>query len=209
MDGTLIDSREAVLGSFKHVLERHGLAYDEKTASSHVGKLLEHTYEAMAPKHDAKALSELHRNWQIANKHLFKGFEGLNDFLNSLKKKGLKIGAYTSANRIRTEVMLEIVGGREFFNAMVCGDEVTHPKPHREGVEKVAKMLGVDKDEVVFVGDSEHDILSGKNAGVITIGVTHGFGTKEALEEAGADHIVNNLRELQKVIESLMLDNGK
>ena len=54
-----------------------------------------------------------------------------------------------------------------------------------------------------MVGDAEHDITSGKNAGVATIGITHGFGTKEALQEARADYITDSLQGLQAIIDKL------
>ena len=196
LDGTLVDSEELVLGAFQHVLNKHGQVYDVAAVKTHVGRLLEHTYMTLVPGHDPKKLADLHRDWQIDKKHLFKGFEGTDEFLEQLRKSGLKLGAYTSASRLRTDAMLDVTGLDKYLSVIVCGDEVTNPKPHQEGVERVAEVLQVNLDEVVFVGDAEHDILSGKNAGVITVGITHGFGTKESLTSAGADYMVNNLHEL-------------
>lgn len=206
MDGTLINSEKAVLGAFKHVLEGHGGVFDEAIIRTHVGRELSDIYKSLVPDADSKELALLHRDWQIERRHLLQGFEGLHDFLQSLKQKKLKLGAYTSASRLRTEVMLDVTGIRDLFGAVVCGDEVTNPKPHQEGVVVVSEKIGVKPSEVVMVGDSKHDVLSGKNAGAITIGVTHGFGTKEALEAAGADYVVNNLKGIQQTIEKLMID---
>lgn len=206
MDGTLINSEKAVLGAFKNVLESHGALFDEKVIRTHVGRELKDIYKSLVPNADSKALAILHRDWQIERKHLLQGFEGLHDFLQLLESKGLKLGAYTGASRLRTEVMLDTAGIRDFFEVIVCGDEVANPKPHEEGVVVVSERMGIQVDEVVMVGDSKHDILSGKNAGVVTIGVTHGFGTQEALEGAGADYVVGNLKEIAQTIEKLMID---
>src|SRR4051812_43477462 len=105
LDGTLIDSESAILGAFKHVLDMHGQIYDEVIIRSYVGRILEHTYMSLAPDHDPQKLIELHRKWQVANKHLLKGFKGVDEFLASLKKRGLKLGAFTSAYRFRTDIM--------------------------------------------------------------------------------------------------------
>lgn len=209
MDGTLVDSADIVLGAFKHVLEGSGQVYDELIVRSYIGRLLDHTYESLFPDRDPSELIALHRAWQADNKHLLRGFKGLGELLEELKKRRLKIGLFTSAVRSRTDVVLSELEIHEFFDAIICGDEVVNPKPHHEGIERVAKMLGVELDEAVFVGDSEHDILSGKSAGVITIGITHGFGTKESLEATGADYIVKNLKEVYGAIERLTLDNTK
>lgn len=203
MDGTIIDSREIVLGAFKHVLEEFGEKYDEKTVSVHVGKLLENTYKDLLPKHDVAALADLHRSWQHDNKHLLKKFDGLDSFLAKIKGEGIKLGIFTSATRARADLALNGLGIREYFSAVICGDDVVRPKPDKEGVITVCRLLSVTLEETVLVGDAEHDILSGKRAGVLTIGVTHGFGTKEALERAGAEHIVGSLTELSDKLESL------
>jgi pyrophosphatase PpaX len=209
MDGTLIDSREIVLGAFRHVLEEVGQPYDEVNVKSYVGRLLDHTYQALLPGYDPKELADLHRSWQADNRHLLKGFEGLDGFLGLLKKRGLKLGVFTSAIRTRTDLALDGLGIRKYFDAIVCGDEVIHPKPHQEGIETLARLMDVQLHEIVMVGDAEHDILSGKSAGVITIGITHGFGTRAALTKAGANYLVSNLKELLKAIEKLMLDNPR
>lgn len=208
MDGTIIDSREIVLGAFKHVLEEFGEVYDEATVSSHVGKLLEHTYEDLLPGHDMKAATDLHRSWQYDNRQLLKGYEGLDDFLDKLKSKGLKLGIFTSALRVRADLALDGLGIRQYFNAIVCGDEVANPKPDAEGVIKLSDALDTPLPEIIMVGDAAHDIGSGKNAGVVSIGITHGFGTKQAIEDVGADHIVDNLAELLSKIEELSEDGS-
>lgn len=203
MDGTLIDSREIILGAFKHVLEEFGGEYDEAVVSTHVGRVLNHTYEDLLPGHEAEKLIALHRSWQADNKDLFKGFSGLEDFLSAIKNLGLKLGLFTSAARTRTDLSLDGLNIRNYFDAIVCMEDVKKAKPDKEGIVTTTKLMGVSPGEVIMVGDAEYDILSGKNAGVITIGITHGFGTKQALQEAGADYIVNNLQELLKKLEEL------
>ncbi len=203
LDGTLIDSEAAILGAFKHVLDTHGQVYDEAVVKSYVGRVLEHTYKSLAPDNDTHELMVLHRTWQMDNKHLLKGFDGLSQFLDVLKKQNLKLGIYTSGYRLRTDMILDMIGIREYFDEVICGEEVTHPKPHEEGILTLAKKMNVKPSEVIMVGDAEHDILSGKNAGVVTVGITHGFGTKEALKKAGADYIVDSLTELDSTIATI------
>lgn len=203
LDGTLIDSEKVVLGAYRYVLAKHGEKFDEKIIRTFIGRTLEDTYSALVPGHDPKLLSVLHRDWQIERKHLLQGFDGLDNFLNELTKTGLMLAAYTSASRKRTDAMIEVTRIDKYINFILCGDEVANPKPHQEGVEIILKKLDVRPAQMVFVGDAEHDILSGKSAGVITIGITHGFGTKKALQDAGADYMVGNLEELQTLIQNI------
>lgn len=203
MDGTLIDSREIVLGAFKHVLEEFGGDYSEQVVSTYVGGRLENTYQDLLPDDEFSKLADLHRSWQVENKHLLKGFDGLEEFLSELKSSGLKLGIFTSATRTRTDLALDGLSIRDYFDAVVCAEDVSKHKPDKEGVALLTKNMSVRLKETVLVGDAAFDILSGKNAGVITIAITHGFGTKKALEEAGADYIVNNLKELQQTLDTL------
>ena len=203
LDGTLVDSRDIVLGAFQHVLEEFGGEYNEELVSSYVGGRLENTYKVLLPKHDTTKLTDSHRNWQADNRHLLKSFLGLEKFLIALKTSELKLGLFTSATRTRTDSALDILKIRSYFNDIVCAEDVKAPKPDKEGVIRLAKNLKVAIHETVLVGDAGFDILSGKNAGVTTVGITHGFGTKESLEKAGADYLVNNIKELQKLLLNL------
>ena len=63
----------------------------------------------------------------------------------------------------------------------------------------VAKKLGVDYKECLYVGDSEVDVVTGKNAGVKTIAVTWGFRTKEELMIAGAEYMIDKAEKLQEI----------
>ena len=64
----------------------------------------------------------------------------------------------------------------------------------------VAKKLGVDYKECLYVGDSEVDVVTGKNAGVKTIAVTWGFRTKEELMIAGAQYMIDKAEKLQEYL---------
>lgn len=105
-----------------------------------------------------------------------------------------KINAFTG--RVVSSYGLE-----KFF--IVTSDDVKATKPDPEGIKKVLKQLGLQPEEVVMVGDLPADITAGKKAGVLTIGVSHGFSTSEELEAAGADKVVGSLAELKAFIENL------
>ncbi len=87
--------------------------------------------------------------------------------------------------------------------SVVTSDDVATTKPDPEGLLKALKELGVQPTEAIMVGDLAADISAGKDAGVLTVGISHGFGTVEELKKAGADEVVGNLAELQSFIASL------
>ena len=73
------------------------------------------------------------------------------------------------------------------MDVLVCADEVTNPKPHPEPVEKAVRTLGGDVRETVYVGDSIHDMLSGRAAGVRTAAALWGPFGRSHLDGAAPD----------------------
>ena len=93
---------------------------------------------------------------------------------------------------------MEIAG---FISYVVGADSVTMAKPHPEPVLKTLAAMGVPPEEALVVGDMPVDILMGKRAGTMTCGVIYGNSSRKELEEAGADHIIDDLPTLLEIIQ--------
>ncbi len=93
------------------------------------------------------------------------------------------------------------LGLRERFAAVEAPelDELLEPKT--ETLRRALTRLGRSRDGVVMVGDRHHDIEAGRANGAVTAGVLWGFGSREELEGAGADHLVELPAELVDVVE--------
>ena len=78
-------------------------------------------------------------------------------------------------------------------------------KPSADPVLKTLSATGFKASEALVVGDMNVDILMGLNAGTKTCGVTYGNGTKEELEEAGADYIIDSIEELTGILRTGLL----
>ena len=74
-------------------------------------------------------------------------------------------------------------------------------KPSPEAVYAILKRFGIAKDECVYIGDSEVDIQTGHNAGVVTVGVTWGFRSRVQLGEAGAENMIDKPEGLYEFIQ--------
>ena len=109
------------------------------------------------------------------------------EFAEKYFRQGLKIAV---TGRIQTG---------SYTNKDGQKDEIPR-KPDPAGVFYVAKKLGVDYKECLYVGDSEVDVVTGKNAGVKTIAVTWGFRTKEELMIAGAQYMIDKAEKLQEYL---------
>lgn len=91
--------------------------------------------------------------------------------------------------------------GFQAFSIVTC-DDVAKTKPDPEGILKLLDNLGVTADEAIVIGDHAVDMQAARNAGVHSIGLSHGFGTAAELKEAGALRVVANLSALPAIVEA-------
>ena len=202
-DGTILDTRELIYQSYRHVLKVHGYEVPDREAVFEEvrGNPADITYGKFASKHDPKQLVDIHRAFQAEHHDLWSAYEGLHDLIQAIRDAGLKIGICTSRGQ-GVVSMLKHIGVHDSFGAIVHADMVVNHKPHPEPLLKVLNELNVEPAATVMVGDTDADVGAGKAAGVaFTIGLTHGIGTREMLKEAGADYIIGHLNEVVPLLK--------
>jgi pyrophosphatase PpaX len=106
----------------------------------------------------------------------------------------------TSKNRHGAIRGLKLIGLEALMDVLVCADEVTNPKPHPEPVEKAVALLGADPATTLYVGDSVHDMHSGRAAGVHTAAALWGPFARAHLEEAKPDYWLETPRDLVELV---------
>lgn len=95
---------------------------------------------------------------------------GAKDLLAEVQAAGLPAALVTSTGRRITEHALDGIG-RSYFATTICGDEVTHPKPHPEPYLTAAAHLGVDPARCVALEDSPTGVASAEGAGCVTVAI--------------------------------------
>jgi len=202
LDGTLIDSGEIILSSFRHATKTV-LAQeipDEILAAAVGGSNI---YEQMRA-FDEERADELVRVYREHNEPLHDdliAFEGIERVLDRLKEEGRKLGIVTAKRRKTVDLAFAILPLERYFDAVVTADQTEHHKPHPEPVLTALERLGSKPEEAAFVGDSPFDMGAGKAAGVFTVAVSWGkIHSVERLRETGADAVVNAPEELLDVL---------
>ena len=133
-----------------------------------------------------------------------KPYEGIQEALTILNAKGIQCAVLTNKAQVYATELIK----RQFKDqiAFVMGQREGVPtKPNPIGIYDLIKKFDVQKEACIYMGDSDIDMLTAKNAGVTSIGVLWGFRTKEELLNAGAHHLAEKPEELVKLI----LDNPK
>ncbi|HWB43142.1 MAG TPA: HAD-IA family hydrolase [Gemmatimonadales bacterium] len=203
LDGTLIDSVRLILDSYHHTLAAHGLPprTDDEWLEG-VGTPLTAQFAAWGG--DAEMLHALIATYREYNlKHhdrMVTVYPGVVEVIRSLKDDGLATGLVTSKNRSGALRGLTLVRLEALMDVLVCADEVDNPKPHPEPVEKAVRLLGADPVTTIYVGDSVHDMRSGRAAGVRTAAVLWGPFGRSHLEGAQPDHWLERPEELLQLV---------
>lgn len=202
MDGVIIDTRELISQAIADVLASRGLSTTPEQIAAVTGKPVRAMYEVFAPGHDAGELEAAHMAHHEENIHLLRDYPDAAATLAQLKET-YKLGIFTGFNELSRERLsrFDLV---PYFETIVDTTRYVKHKPDPEGLMLCLNDLEVSPEQAVYVGDGVSDMLAGKAAGVhAVIGITQGFGSREALEANGADYIIDSLSELPSLLTKL------
>jgi pyrophosphatase PpaX len=191
LDGTLIDSIRLILDSYHHTLSRHNLpARTDEEWLRGVGTPLHIQFSAWQESPEIlEAMIATYRAFNLEHHdRMVAIYPGVLDVVREIKAAGVQTGLVTSKNRHGAVKGLKLVGLEALMDVLVCADEVANPKPHPEPVEKAVALLGANPTTTVYVGDSIHDMHSGRAAGVRTAAALWGPFKRPHLESAEPDY---------------------
>jgi HAD superfamily hydrolase (TIGR01549 family) len=206
IDGTMLNTFEHIVQAFEVVLPQHNVKPDREAIRQVIGLTLIDCYKVLVPGGNHEAMRELHHETQQTPEMyaLITAYDGLRETLELLEQKGVKRAVQTNRSRQSVDLIFDHVGIGALFDFILTPDEVSKPKPNPEGIQLISKQLEVPLNSMVMVGDTHIDILTGINGRVAgTIGLTHGFGTREELEKAGASQIIDSFTELPTALNKI------
>jgi pyrophosphatase PpaX len=190
LDGTLIDSIRLILDSYHHTLTQHHLpARTDEEWLRGVGTPLAVQFSDWRDMPEVlEAMISTYREYNLKHHDtMVTVYPGVLEAVREIKAAGIQTGLVTSKNRQGALRGLKLVGLEALMDVLVCADEVNNPKPHPEPVSKAVELLGADPARTVYVGDSIHDMHSGRAAGVKTAAALWGPFGRDHLESARPD----------------------
>jgi pyrophosphatase PpaX len=191
LDGTLIDSVRLILDSYHHTLAVHGLpGRSDEFWLRGLGTPLQAQFREWAEDPDQiQALVTTYREYNLAHHDdQVSAYPGVVEMVAAVRAAGARTALVTSKNRDGALRGLRVVGLEDTMEVVVGVDDVENAKPHAEPVLRALSWLEVSPDTAIFVGDSVHDMQSGRAAGVATGAVLWGPFGREHLEPAEPDH---------------------
>ncbi|MEW2357813.1 HAD family phosphatase [Spirillospora sp. NPDC029432] len=197
LDGTLIDSEPRNQVMWAWLFERHGAAHDPALIASFAGRRGREVLAELIHLFPGRTVEELFAE-AISYEH---GPEappvgvvpGAVELVRALHEAGLPLGVATSGQRSYAEGLLDGLGVRDCFGAVVTADDVATGKPDPEGFLAACRGLGIPPERAVGFEDAPAGVAAIKAAGMTCVGVTT---TVPAGALAAADHVVANLKEV-------------
>jgi pyrophosphatase PpaX len=202
LDGTLLDSIDLILRSYRHTMRRHrGVEPADEIWMRGLGTPLWVQFRHWTDDPvEIEAMVATYRAFNMEHHDtLARPYAGVADQVRRLHLAGYRLGLVTSKMRSGALRGLQLLELTDAFHVIVAADEVTNPKPHPEPVQRALQLLGCRPDGAVFIGDSRHDLDCGRAAGVKTAAVLWGpFGRPE-LQDCRPDYWLDRPEDIEKL----------
>lgn len=203
LDGTLVDSNQLILDSFKATFDKFfpDVKFQREDYIKMIGPTLKETFSEFQDNQDnvLKMIDFYRRYYKVHEFDMIDIYPNLISTLKSLKAMGFYIGIVTTKFEESAVPSIKQFNLDQYMDVYIYLDDVKNPKPHAEPIE-IAKSRLKDPLEILMVGDNPSDILSGKNAGVLTCGIEWSL-KKEELKATNPNFWIEDYSKLIDIIK--------
>ncbi len=205
LDGTLTDPKIGITKSVAYALEKFNVSVDSlDDLEKFIGPPLRDSFKDFYgfSEEEANTAVEYYRE-RFSDKGLYENaiYSGIKELLEKLKSLGKTLIVATSKPTVYAVKILEYFDILEYFE-FVAGSEIDGTRSDK--AEVIAFALTQNKiselSDVIMIGDRKYDIIGAKKTGIKSIGVLYGYGDLEELNQAKADYIVRDVRELEEIL---------
>lgn len=201
LDGTLTDPMLGITSSVKYALSKFDIKVKYlKDLIPFIGPPLAESFQVFYgfSKEQAEKAVEYYREY-FSPKGIYENeiYGGIAEMLSELSEAGFELVLATSKPHVYAREILKYFGIEEYFS-FVAGSELDGTRVNKADVIQYAlDMCHISPEKAIMVGDRKHDIMGASACGVESVGVLYGYGSREELKEAGADHLVGSVKELK------------
>lgn len=202
-DGTLANTNQVIINSFKHISnvfrkEECSDEYVVNTFGEPLGLTLERDYGEFNFEDVMACYREYQESRFIDEVFLY---ETVEETLEFLKNKNIKLGIVTSRMRNSTLSALEKFNIKKYFDVFVCADDVEKHKPDKEPLIKAINELKSTTENTLYVGDSKFDIECALNAGVTPVLAGWQHGSKELIEKYNVKYVLEKMYDITNLLK--------
>lgn len=203
LDGTLLDTIGDIARATNAVLKKHGFAqFAPQEYKAMVGWGLAELMRRCIP--DGRAddhlvdtcVAEVKAEYAAHPVELTRPYNGVVSVLGELKRRGYLQAVLSNKAHELTTVIVARALPDGVFRIVQGHTSAVPPKPHPDSAVGICAGLGLEPQQVLYVGDTAVDMETAQNAGMVSVGVTWGFRERREIEEAGARMIIDDPHEL-------------
>lgn len=206
LDGTLLNTLDDLAQSTNAALEANGLperTTDEVRAfvGNGVHKLIERAVGEPGEAHPKfqDVLDCFVAHYGVHSKDQTRPYDGVMEVLDALLAQGVKHAIVSNKVDFAVKALSRDYFGERMVSA-VGDDPSRRRKPAPDSVWEAMRQMGVTQEECIYIGDSDVDVITARNAGIPCIAVTWGFRSEESLIAAGAQHIARKPEDILRII---------
>lgn len=204
LDGTILDTLEDLANAVNFALEK--MNYPVRTLDEvrrFIGngmvKLIERSVPDRTGETEREKTLALFSEYYLAHLADFtKPYDGIPEMLNMLKENGCKLAVVSNKSDEAAKAVVKICFG-DCFDIVLGKSDSFPAKPDPSSVLYVMETLEAEKNDTIYIGDSDVDVITAHNAGLKCIGVTWGNRSRAELENAGAEFIADFAEDILKV----------
>ena len=204
LDGTITDSGPGIMNAIRYAVKKRGLPdVPEEVLRSFIGPPLKEQFRSVFGLSDDEGtiMVATYREY-YGEKGIFENrvYDGVPEVLQKLQEAGVRILMATSKPEKYAKQIAEHFGFDKYFDFIggACMDGRRTDK--HDVIEYVIDSCKVCRENTVMIGDRRHDMIGASKAGIRSIGVLYGYGSREELEEAGAERIAVTPGDIVKFI---------
>jgi phosphoglycolate phosphatase len=206
LDGTLIDSTEAIVSTFHHSFDV--MNYDFKGSDEDIKALIGYPLDIMYQ--ELGIAQEIVWDYVEAYKERYRQISKQQTELLAFAKEAIelantfaRLSVVTTKTGIYSEELLEHMDVMKYFEHVTGREHVEFPKPHPEPITKTLDLMNIKGTcDIWMIGDTELDLIAANSAGINSVGVLCGYGKEDTLKEH-TSFIAKNPLEAVKLIKSL------
>ncbi|MFK7788396.1 MAG: HAD family hydrolase [Phycisphaeraceae bacterium] len=205
LDGTLLDTLTDLSNSANHALKAVGRPTHEREAyRTLVGQGVDNLFiDALGPEHQnlhSQAVAAFHSHYADHRFDTSAPYAGIWRLLNTLQENQVQLGVLSNKPHLATVDVIDRYFSDVKWSVVRGHKPGTAPKPVPTSAREVIAEMGVPAEQCAYVGDTKVDMLTGKAAGMYTIGVSWGFRSVKELQDNGADAIADSADELIELL---------
>ncbi|MCK4992692.1 MAG: HAD-IA family hydrolase [Bacteroidales bacterium] len=182
LDGTLVHTIDDIAGAANALFARHGLPehdieYYLKWIGNGAVKFIERAHGKPVGEEQLRAYVSEFKEIYAGNLHkLSRVYEGIPQVLDELVRRGIKISVLSNKPHLLTQKVCSYYLSAWPFDPVLGQREEVSRKPDPAAAYEIAEHMGLTPEKILFVGDSDNDILTARAAGMIPLGVSWGYG---------------------------------